>query len=294
MTLAYERRGSGPPLVLIHGLGHRRQGWTAVLDQLTPHREVITFDLPGHGESPPLNLAGRSPVAAMTEETLALFAELGLDRPHVGGNSLGGAISLVLAARGRAASATALSPAGFWRVSREVNTTRMIFTASWLAARAILPAVSAMSRSTAGRAVLYGPMVTHPSRITPEQADGDVHGFVAARGPMIAVFRDFEPFNESIRADVPVTIAWGDKDRVLRPSGANIARQRIPQAKLVRLPGCGHVPMTDDPRLVAKVLLDGSAASEGSAAREGARENSAAGEGGAPRNERNEQARSKG
>ena len=52
MGLAYERIGSGPPLVLLHGVGHRRQAWGAVLDRLTPHRDVILVDLPGHGESP--------------------------------------------------------------------------------------------------------------------------------------------------------------------------------------------------------------------------------------------------
>ena len=56
--LAYERVGSGPPLVLLHGVGHRRQAWYPVLDRLTEHREVILVDLPGHGESPPLP-AGR-------------------------------------------------------------------------------------------------------------------------------------------------------------------------------------------------------------------------------------------
>ena len=54
MGLAFERTGSGPPLVLLHGVGHRRQAWHAVLDRLTPHRDVILVDLPGHGESPPL------------------------------------------------------------------------------------------------------------------------------------------------------------------------------------------------------------------------------------------------
>ena len=114
MGLAYERQGAGPPLVLLHGVGHRRQAWGAVLRLLAPHRTVIAVDLPGHGESPPLRLAGRPAVRAIAEELFAFFDELGLDRPHVAGNSLGGALALAAGARGRAATVTALSPAGFW------------------------------------------------------------------------------------------------------------------------------------------------------------------------------------
>ena len=59
MGLAYERTGSGPPLMLLHGVGHRRQAWGAVVSLLAPYRELILVDLPGHGESPPLVAAGR-------------------------------------------------------------------------------------------------------------------------------------------------------------------------------------------------------------------------------------------
>ena len=59
MELAYERHGTGPALVLLHGVGHRRQAWQPVLDLLTPHRTVIMVDLPGHGDSPPLRTEGR-------------------------------------------------------------------------------------------------------------------------------------------------------------------------------------------------------------------------------------------
>ncbi|MCZ9338950.1 alpha/beta fold hydrolase, partial [Streptomyces sp. TRM76130] len=57
---------------------------------------------------------------------------------------------------------------------------------------------------------------------------------------------------------VPVTVAWGARDRLLPPRQGVRAKTVIPRARLVRLPGCGHVPMNDDPALVARVLLDGS------------------------------------
>ena len=99
MELAYERLGSGPPLVLLHGVGHRRQAWGAVLDRLTPHRDVILVDLPGHGGSPPLQ-EGLPLVDALLGPVTELLGELGVERPHVAGNSLGGRLALEAAAAG--------------------------------------------------------------------------------------------------------------------------------------------------------------------------------------------------
>src|SRR6516165_6717894 len=82
MGLAYERTGSGPPLVLLHGVGHRRQAWGAVLDRLTPHRDVIAVDLPGHGESPPLPPIATPVLTVLLDQVTALFDELGLGRPR--------------------------------------------------------------------------------------------------------------------------------------------------------------------------------------------------------------------
>ena len=59
-------------------------------------------------------------------------------------------------------------------------------------------------------------------------------------------------------AGVPVMIAWGTRDRLLFLGQARVAKAHLPEALLVPLPGCGHVPMTDDPPLVADVLLRGS------------------------------------
>jgi pimeloyl-ACP methyl ester carboxylesterase len=53
--LNYERWGSGPPLVLLHGIGHRLQAWDPVLDRLAAAHDVIAVDLPGFGKSPPLD-----------------------------------------------------------------------------------------------------------------------------------------------------------------------------------------------------------------------------------------------
>ena len=258
MTLAYERAGSGPPLVLMHGVGHRRQAWEPVLGRLTPYREVITVDLPGHGESPPLKLNGRSVPDALEEEIVGLIAELGIERPHVAGNSLGGRLALEAGVRGYAATVTALSPAGFWRNDRDLGYTKAIFRSMQSAGKWIRPLAPALSRSTAGRAVMYGPIVSKPSQMSREQAAGDIAAFIAAGDALDAILDTATPFTGQIPGGVPVTIAWGTRDRLLRPHQAKIAEQQLPGARFVPLPGCGHVPMTDNPELVADVLLRGS------------------------------------
>ena len=82
--------------------------------------------------------------------------------------------------------------------------------------------------------------------------------FVAAREAINLVLADINNFTGRVPDGVPVTIGWGSRDRLLFPPQARLVKARLPEARLVRLPGCGHVPMTDDPALVAGVLLRGS------------------------------------
>ncbi|WP_181798422.1 alpha/beta fold hydrolase, partial [Streptomyces sp. WELS2] len=114
VTVSYARVGRGEPLVLLHGIGHHRQAWDPVVDILATEREVIAVDLPGFGASPglPEGLAYDLPTTGAVLG--ALFEALGLDRPHVAGNSLGGLLALELGRERLVRSVTALSPAGFW------------------------------------------------------------------------------------------------------------------------------------------------------------------------------------
>lgn len=259
MALAYERHGAGPPLVLLHGVGHRRQAWHPILDLVTPHRTVIAVDLPGHGESPPLAGHGqRSAVQVIADEVFALFGQLGLERPHVAGNSLGGALALIAGARGLAATVTGLSPAGFWASWWQFGYAKAVFLGGQAAGTVLRPMVPELARSPAGRRLIGGPFVGRPSLMTPEQAAADAVAFLAAGDAVRAVLAERLSFTEAVPADVPVTIAWGSRDYLLPLSQARLARQHLPQARFVKLQGCGHVPMTDAPGLVARVLLEGS------------------------------------
>jgi pimeloyl-ACP methyl ester carboxylesterase len=82
--------------------------------------------------------------------------------------------------------------------------------------------------------------------------------FLRAGKALREILAGMTEFTGRVPADVPVTIAWGSRDRLLPPRQALLAADRLPQARLLPLPGCGHVPMTDDPELVSDVLLRGS------------------------------------
>jgi pimeloyl-ACP methyl ester carboxylesterase len=256
--LAYERHGSGEPLVLLHGVTHRRQAWYPVLDQLAEQREVILVDLPGHGQSPPFVLDGLPVKEALRRDFEGFLDQLGLERPHIAGNSLGGLVALHAAVNGRARSVTALSPAGFWRDEAEFAYTRRFFVGLLALADRLGPGVERAARSRLIKQVVYSSLMAHPSRVPTDHVIGDTRAFMYARPTLRTMLAAAEPFTEEVPRDVPVTIAWSGRDLVLPRWQAETAKRRLPHAEHVVLRGVGHVPMFDNPGEVAKVLLRGS------------------------------------
>jgi NAD(P)-dependent dehydrogenase (short-subunit alcohol dehydrogenase family)/pimeloyl-ACP methyl ester carboxylesterase len=253
-SLHYERRGAGEPLVLLHGIGHRWQAWQPVLDRLARDHEVIAIDLPGFGRSPaPPTGLPRSVTELVAAVRSQLWA-LGLDRPHVAGNSLGGAIALELASRGLAASATAFAPAGFstpreaWRAFALLTTLR----ASTFSPEPALRWVVTRDRV---RHLGFGTLVADPTRLDLDRLVGDSMSLRQGKG-YFPIGWGLRRYTFAGSPDVPVTVAWGSRDRILLPVQAQRAQQALPAARHVSLPGCGHVPMSDDPDLVARVILE--------------------------------------
>lgn len=110
VDVSYERTGSGEPLVLLHGIGHHRQAWDPVLRILALERDVIAVDLPGFGASPALPEGLTHDLGTMVPVLGSFFDALGVVRPHVAGNSLGGLLALELGRERLVRSVTALSP----------------------------------------------------------------------------------------------------------------------------------------------------------------------------------------
>ncbi|MEV0383261.1 alpha/beta fold hydrolase [Nonomuraea sp. NPDC050643] len=257
MELAYERRGTGAPLILIHGIGHHWQAWLPVLDRLAAAHTVIAVDLPGFGVSPGLPDGIPYTAESLADAVESFCALIGIREPQVAGNSLGGYIALELASRGVVRTATALSPAGFWSRS-ELLYCQSALRALRASARSMPHDQLVMTAENRFlRAVSAGLLVARPGRLEPTaliaatQALGRAAGFDETLASFSGLMPPAPPKS-------PITIAWGEHDRLLpRRQAVRAARWSGQRVKLLK--GCGHVPMSDDPDLVARVIMEASA-----------------------------------
>ena len=255
MSLNFYRAGTGPPLVLLHGIGHHWQAWRPVIDRLVDSFDVIAFDSPGFGRSTPLPAGVKPTIPAYAEAFAGFFAELGVARPHVAGNSMGGAIALELARLRQVASVTAFSPAGFWTPAER----RFAQMSLGVLGRVPLPlrhAVRLLAATRVGRVVVFKQTFGWPTRIPAAEAVATLDDAWAAPAlaSALAAADDYDfTAGEQLRG-TPVTIAWGRYDRLLiYARQAPRARDRLPSARHVTL-GTGHVPFFDDPAAVAETI----------------------------------------
>ncbi|GAA3793519.1 alpha/beta fold hydrolase [Streptomyces chiangmaiensis] len=258
VTVSYARVGAGEPLLLLHGIGHHRQAWDPVVDILATERDVIAVDLPGFGASPALPDGLAYDLSTVVPALGSLCAALDIGRPHVAGNSLGGLLALELGREKLVRSVTAFSPAGFWTTAERRYAFAVLLAMRHTAQRIPLPVVERLSRTAAGRTVLTSSIYARPGRRSPEAVVAETLALARAEGFAATLRAGATVRFTGDLPGLPVTVAWGTKDRLLVRRQGVRAKQIVPKARLVRLPGCGHVPMNDDPALVARVILDGS------------------------------------
>jgi pimeloyl-ACP methyl ester carboxylesterase len=240
------------PLLLVHGLGASASVWDPVVPLLAREREVIALDLPGFGAAPALPAEVEPTAAALATALREELAGRGIERFDVAGNSLGAWVGLELGRQGAARSVTCLSPAGLWRkpIGPAKSTTRL-----W--ARRLRPLVPLALRIPPLRRRALQTFAAHPEKIPPAAGRKMVLGWIDADGYDGAnkAMREhiFEP--ATYPPEVPVTIAWGEHDRLVGPPREEC---RPAGAHFLVLPDVGHTPMWDYPELIAKTILEGA------------------------------------
>lgn len=256
--LAFDRSGQGEPLVLLHGQGFSRRAFDPVVPLLAAHRDVIAVDLPGHGESPRQPKGAGNAPRDLAIAVAELLDELGIEDVHVAGNSSGGWVALELGRLGRARTVTALAPAGLWRRTAPLHI-RLGMRQSRLNARIVRRLFPRAPRTRAARALATIQVAGNPFTVPYVPVRDAVHAMAAAPG-FRKTLRGLEKrrFTGGAEITVPVTVAFGTRDRVLLPVVARRRDQMPPQTRWVHLRGCGHVPMFDDPDATAALLLQAS------------------------------------
>lgn len=223
----YEVAGEGEPVILVHGLSGSTRWWTRNVPALAERYRVYLVDLPGFGAMRRLR---RRFVLSEAAYWLAAWMEaVGLERADVVGHSMGGYISLRLAAQ------------------RPGTVRRLV-----LVAPAVLPA----GKSLFGQILplLLSVRYTTPSFLPVVARDalrmGPVTLWRAARDLLV---QDVREELRSVRA--PTLLIWGENDTLVPPSISHLLRREIPDSRLLIMKKIGHVPMFDRPREFNAALL---------------------------------------
>jgi pimeloyl-ACP methyl ester carboxylesterase len=234
------------PIVFIHGLGSAASYWDNVRSAFDD-RETVALDLPGHGPTARRLRDDEARPRALAEAIAAELDARSIEDPHLVGLSLGGWVVLELAAMGRAASVTALAPAGLWRAGAKIRRERIESTGrhALVPFRPLLPVVA---RVGVIRHLGLATNVVHPERVSAAQFAAAALALSQAQGyepcDRAAVTYRFEGRDE---ISVPVTVAFGARDKVL-PATTSQERTLVPDhADWIVVDDCGHA-MTFDRR----------------------------------------------
>jgi 3-oxoadipate enol-lactonase len=243
VKIAWERRGSGEPLLLIHGLGYARWGWEPVVDGLARSFDVLLFDNRGIGESdaPP----GPYTAAELAGDALRVLDEAGVERAHVLGTSLGGMVAqeLALAApeRVRKLVLAATTPGGDGAFPMPERTVRLMTNGATLRqfvenALAPDPDAEVVERILRHREAAAQPF--------------DAWSAQAAAGAAFAAL------DRVGRIAAPTLVLTGTEDAVVDPRNSQILGERIPAARVEVFDGGGHLFFWEQPERFVDVVTE--------------------------------------
>ena len=257
-NIAYTRAGTGPAVLLIHGLGGTRQTWRDLIPALSRKCTVIAADLPGHGQSDPP--AGDYSLGAHASSMRDLLVALNCPRASVAGHSLGGGIALQFAYQfpERTDRLMLISSGG---LGSEV--TPMLRAATLPGAEAVVAGLSKIPVLLTRRLLRVLPGLTAPTDAD-ALADGlrglrdpiQRRAFVRTaqtvldwRGQTVSASRQLGLLN-----DIPVLVAWGAQDKTIPPRHHHAFADRVPHAVAVEISDAGHYSHETAPAELASAL----------------------------------------
>lgn len=254
----YLHVGAGEPVLLIHPFLLTHEVWTEVVDLLSADHEVLAVTLPGHWGGPHAHW-GHTGVTDMASAIETTMDEIGWDTCHIVGNSLGGWVAFELEQRGRARSVTAIAPAGGWRIL-SVPAVRLGVTFLALAplmriAKPFEAWASGVPRiQQAAMSVVSGDPAAVPFRVAKRAMSAAVHSR-ALLPVLYSAVRD-GGLEGLERTTTPTQLVLCDEDRVIpwRIYARQFLDELPESADRILLPGVGHVPMLENPELVARTV----------------------------------------
>lgn len=240
---------------MIHGLGGSVRSWDSIAAPLAGRRELILFDLPGHGHSPADHDSGT--FAGLMRSVTGMIAAQDLRGVDVVGSSMGARMALELARLGLAGNVVALDPGGFWQ-GWERTFFKTTLAASIRLLRSLRPMLGGAARNRASRTALLAQLSPRPWRLDPAMVAQELESFVATP-TFDSLVRDLAdgPGQQGPAAEGSgrIVIGWGRQDRLCLPRQAKRAAARFPGSELVSFDRCGHFPMWDRPRETVALIL---------------------------------------
>jgi pimeloyl-ACP methyl ester carboxylesterase len=244
--------------VCLHGFTDTWRTWELVLPALERHHDVLAPTLPGHAGGPPLDRATGD--AALADAVERAMDEVGFERAHIVGNSLGGYVALQLAARGRAETVVALAPAGGWaRGDASYGDTLAYFTEMQEMLRTLAPRAEEIVSTLDGRRRAASYTAVNFEHIPADLLAHQIRGVAACDGAAALIDHALRAgwSVDAERITCPVRVVWGTSDRLLPwPSAAARYREDwVPQADWIELEHVGHCPQLDVPLETAQLIL---------------------------------------
>jgi pimeloyl-ACP methyl ester carboxylesterase len=246
LTLHPSKVDAAPHIVLIHGMGSAATAWKPLTPHLLDRFNVITVDLPGHGQSLYTKGQPMDPYSIAKAVVKEVEKEFGISKFDLVGNSWGGWITLEMAAHFPAniRSVTALAPAGFWLASyvqRAPGTAMLQF----LAKNSALLAPVYLKYEWA-RKLGFADVSPHWRTFSQElcldatMAMAKSSGYFPAWDGMLS-----KRFDSKIDQNIPVKIIFGDSDRTLPATTCQEQAMAPEHSKWITIAECGHAPMWD-------------------------------------------------